>query len=326
MRVMRPLRRLAAMRRASVAVILGLLLTVAACATAAPQGHPAAATSRVHRQPAAPRSGPREAALTAAAQAAEAGAGGTVLPGAAPWQDAASSGRGPAYFHTLPPGAALPSGAQCARWVRARPIAENKGFNRRYNQTKGEPVGAGFLAGDEPQADQLIAPRINGDFTGTTAEILRWAACKWGIDQDIVFAQAAVESWWRQTTLGDWESNGCPPGHGPGVDGKPGLCPQSWGILQKRYPYEQSSWPGIANSTAMNADTAYAIWRSCYDGYETWLNTVEHVGTYQAGDEWGCVGRWFAGRWHTAPAQQYIQTVKKYLRERIWTQPDFQEL
>ncbi len=74
----------------------------------------------------------------------------------------------------------------------------------------------------------------------------------------------------------------------------------------------------------MNADTAYAIWRSCFDGYETWLNTVEHVGTYQAGDEWGCVGRWFAGRWHTALAQQYIRFVKKYLRERIWTQPDFQ--
>jgi autotransporter family porin len=140
-----------------------------------------------------------------------------------------------------------------------------------------------------------------------------------------VFAQAAVESWWRQTTLGDWESNGCPPGHGPGVDGKPGLCPQSWGILQNRYPYEKGSWPGIATSTAMNADTAYAIWRSCFDGYETWLNTVEHVGTYQAGHAWGCVGRWFAGRWHTAPAQQYIATVKKYLRERIWRQPDFQE-
>ena len=49
-----------------------------------------------------------------------------------------------------------------------------------------------------------LAPRINGDFTGTTEEILRWAACKWGIGQDIVFAQAAVESWWRQDNLGDW--------------------------------------------------------------------------------------------------------------------------
>ena len=306
---------------------LGLLLTVAACATAAPQGQAPAASQR-HRGTARGMPGARIDAL-AAAEPAAAGAGtGTAALTLTPARHRggpASSGPGPAYFRTLPPGAALPSGAQCARWVRARPIAENKGMNRAYNRATGEPVGPGFLAGDAPQADQLIAPRINGDFTGTTGEILRWAACKWGIDQDIVFAQAAVESWWRQTTLGDWESSGCPPGHGPGADGKPGQCPQSWGILQNRYPYEKGSWPGIATSTAMNADTAYAIWRSCFDGYETWLNTVEHVGTYQAGDAWGCVGRWFAGRWHTAPAQQYIAAVKKYLRERIWLQPDFQE-
>ena len=198
-------------------------------------------------------------------------------------------------------------------------------MNRRFNRVTGQHVGRNFLSGDEPKADRLLVPRINGDFTGTTAEILRWAACKWGINQNIVFAQAAVESWWRQTTRGDWETSGCPPGHGPGADGRPGLCPQSWGILQNRYPYESSSWPGIARSTAMNADTAYAIWRSCYDGYETWLNTVPHVGRYHAGDEWGCVGRWFAGRWHTAPAQAYIVRVKQYLRQRIWTKKYFQQ-
>ena len=228
-------------------------------------------------------------------------------------------------FGTLPPGAKLPSGAQCARWVLASPNPENRRDNTAFNHTTGQNVGPQFFpAGDSPQVGAL-ASRINGDFTGTTEEILRWAACKWGIDQDIVFAQAAVESWWRQTTKGDWEPNGCPPGHPPGKDGKPGLCPQSWGVLQNRYPFEKSSWPGIAKSTAMNADTAYAIWRSCFDGYETWLNTVTHVGKYRAGDEWGCVGRWFAGRWHTPPAQQYIRFVKKYLRERIWLQPDFQE-
>ncbi len=231
----------------------------------------------------------------------------------------------PAFFGTLPPGAKLPSGAQCARWVRARPIKENKGMNAPFNRRTGEHVAADFLASDSPQADKTLVPRINGDFTGTTAEILRWAACKWGINQNIVFAQAAVESWWRQTTKGDWETSGCPPGHGPGVDGRPGLCPQSWGILQNRYPYETSSWPGIERSTAMNADVAYAIWRSCYDGYETWLNTVTHVGTYRAGDVWGCIGRWYAGRWHTAPAEQYIAAVQRYLREHIWTTRDFQE-
>ena len=91
-----------------------------------------AATSRGHRRPAVPRGGPRETALTAAAQAAEAGAAGAALPGTAASQGAGTTGRAPAYFLTLPPGAALPSGAQCARWVRARPVAENKGVNRRY--------------------------------------------------------------------------------------------------------------------------------------------------------------------------------------------------
>ena len=145
---------------------------------------------------------------------------------------------GPTFFNTVTPGKKLPSGAQCATWVRSRPMKENKGVNRKYNHTRGQHIGKNFFSGDKPQANKLIAPRVNGNFTGTTAEILRWAACKWGINQNIVFAQAAVESWWRQTTKGDWETNGCPPGHGPGVDGMAGQCPQSWGILQNRYPFE----------------------------------------------------------------------------------------
>ncbi len=78
-------------------------------------------------------------------------------------------------------------------------------------------------------------------------------------------------------------------------------------------------------STAMNADTAYAIWRTCYDGYETWLNGQQRGATYHKGDAWGCVGRWFAGRWRTKPALQYIAFVRKYLNEKIWTTPDFQQ-
>jgi autotransporter family porin len=230
----------------------------------------------------------------------------------------------PIHFRTLPPGARLPSGTQCARLVRASPSPEVRRSNRVFNHTKGELVAAGFLAFDGPKAVRL-SRRINGDFTGTTQEILRWAACKWGIDQDMVFAQAAIESWWRQSTLGDWgtDASACPPGHGPGADGRPGQCPQSYGILQNRYPYEKLSWPGIGRSTAMNADTAYAIWRACYDGYETWLNTVPRGSRYHAGDSWGCFGRWFAGRWRTAPAIGYIKAVRKYMSERIWLTPNF---
>jgi len=46
----------------------------------------------------------------------------------------------------------------------------------------------------------------------------------------------------------------------------PGQFPESWGILRNRYSYEQSSWPGIGDSTAFNTDSAYGIWRACYEG------------------------------------------------------------
>ena len=230
------------------------------------------------------------------------------------------------YFHTLPPGARLPSDAHCARLVNASPQGENKHANTPYNHRRGRHVGAKFLAADG-SGGRKLARRIDGNFTGTTIDILRWAACKWGIDQDIVFAQAARESWWRQKQLGDWgtDASKCLAGHKLGQDGMPGECPQSYGILQNRYPYEPGGWPAIARSTAMNADAAYAIWRSCYNGYETWLNTVPRGSQYHKGDVWGCVGRWDAGRWRTAKALLYIRRVKNYLREKIWLAPDFQQ-
>jgi Intracellular proteinase inhibitor len=230
-----------------------------------------------------------------------------------------STGR---YFSTLPPGAKLPSDAECTAAVKRRP--ENKRMNASTNATRGnQQLPADFLNG---AATNLVS-RVSGNFTGTTDEILQWSACKWGLDEDMVRAQAVIESWWRQPTLGDWTSNpaACAPGHGLGVDGRAGQCPGSWGILQNRYEYERGAWPGIKTSTAFNADTAYMIWRACYEGYETWLNTVERGQQYAAGDAWGCMGRWFAGRWYTAQANEYIGRVKDTLAKRTWEQPDFQE-
>jgi hypothetical protein len=233
----------------------------------------------------------------------------------------------PTRFGTLPPGSALPSGAQCAAWVGASPYPENKGANRGANQTTGHAIGSAFFSGDDARANAVIGPRVDGQFTGTTGQILRWAACKWGVNEELVFAQAAIESWWQQGTLGDYgtDASRCAPGRGLGVDGKAGQCPESFGILQNRYPYEQSAWPGIANSTAMNADLGYAIFRVCFEGYETWLNTVERGQTYVAGDVWGCVGRWFSGRWHTQAGEDYVVRVKGYLDQKIWTTPNFQQ-
>jgi autotransporter family porin len=204
---------------------------------------------------------------------------------------------------------------------------EVKRANEPFNKATGQTVDRLFPSSDDPRANNSLGSRIDGDFTGTTNQILRWTACKWGIDEDLVAAQAAVESWWRQSNLGDWgqDPSQCPPDHGPGVDGMAGKCPESYGILQNRYALERAAWPGIERSTAMNADVAYAIWRACYEGYELWLNDVERNGRYSAGDAWGCVGRWFAGRWHTPAAEAYIAKVKDYEQRRVWEQADFKE-
>ena len=70
-------------------------------------------------------------------------------------------------------------------------------------------------------------------------------------------------------------------------------------------------------------DIAYAIWRNCFEGNETWLNTVERGRQYGAGDVLGCVGRWFAGRWYTQGANDYIASVQDYFNRRVWTTSDF---
>jgi hypothetical protein len=218
----------------------------------------------------------------------------------------------------------LPSQEQCAAWVRALPVsAEVKAVNHAANATAGAPI---------PGATGVQA-RITGAFTGTTEQILRWTACKWGVDEDIVKAQAAaqaqaaVESWWHMDNEGDWgtDATRCAPGHGLGADGRPGQCPESWGMLQIRYPYNTAAFPYAITSTAFNADYAYAQFRACFTGAWTWLNTVERTGTYAAGDAWGCLGVWFSGRWHNAGADGYITRVKGYLDQRIWTTPSFQQ-
>ena len=99
-------------------------------------------------------------------------------------------------------------------------------------------------------------------------------------------AQAQAESSWRQSMTGDWTTNGnyCAPGHGLGVDGRRGKCPESWGILQVRYRFFRTAFPDAVQSTAFNADTAYAVWRACYEGYEWWLSDYSARGhTYKAG-------------------------------------------
>jgi autotransporter family porin len=174
-----------------------------------------------------------------------------------------------------------------------------------------------------------LYPGVTGNYVGTTDEIIQWAACKWGIDEDIVRAQAAVESYWFQRTTGDFttDPSRCVPGHRTlGADGTPGKCPESIGLLQVRYPYQLSAFATNNDATvssAYNIDYAYGLWRNCVEGGDPWLNQFHPPKPYQAGDFWGCVGLWYSGRWFDSGAPYYINRVQSYLSERIWETPVF---
>ena len=211
-------------------------------------------------------------------------------------------------FPTIPVGTALPSGAQCASRVRS--AGERRPDNAAANATRGTRSNGRF-------------PRADGNFTGTTDEILQWVACKWGIDEDVVRAQVAIESWWHQSSRGDLTSDqsACHPELRTGG----GQCPESIGLMQVRYLYHLEAFQdsNAIRSSAYNVDYAYAVWRSCFEGKETWLNTVERGATYVAGDLEGCLGVWFTGRYRTPDALGYIGRVNDYLARRIWSTPGF---
>jgi hypothetical protein len=203
-----------------------------------------------------------------------------------------------AKAHTRPPGSKPLSDAAAARHVRHslwEPRPDNAGENRRM-------LARRQLRFFRAHSDMTYKTRVTGHFRGTTDEIIQWAAYKHGISEDLLRAVAVQESWWHMSTNGD---NG-----------------DSFGLFQIRRPFH--CCPSFArDSTAFNADYYGAILRAYYDGKETWLNTVERGRDYKAGDLWGSVGAWFAGRWHTPAAEDYIKAVKAHLKARTWRTRDF---
>ncbi|WP_201368916.1 hypothetical protein [Ktedonobacter robiniae] len=211
----------------------------------------------------------------------------------------------------LPPGSALPGEAECAARVQRsswEPRPQNADANHRV-------PAASQLTQLDPKQNKYTH-QITGNFTGTTDEILQWVACKWGIDPDIVRAQAVVESYWVQSTKGGATTNQsvCPPGT---WDGK--ACYQYWGLLQLTYQYWKSAWPMMRDDTAFGAEYVYGLIRTCYDGQASYTN-VPTAGypPYHAGDIWGCMGAWYSGQWYPANAFDYISSVKKHYTNKTW--------
>lgn len=172
-------------------------------------------------------------------------------------------------------------------------VHEIRPENNEANRTPGrstDPTRFNMYESFRPYYD-----KINGDYVGTTEQILAWAAKKWGFDHlgypDLAKAMAVAESWWRQGHIG---ANG------------------ELGILQVHPKYwpdaEPAGW-----STAYAADYSMAVVRHYYDG-NSWLgeNTKGHIRNSVAAWECGCGSNGNGS---------YTTIVFEYYESKPWLRP-----
>ncbi len=227
---------------------------------------------------------------------------------AAKAHEASGPPRASGYFETLPPDAPLPTGAQCAARIH-RSTWEPRPQNDTANHTVvPQPVKLPNNPAFDAIWQEKYKPRINGDFVGTTDEIIQWASCKWGISDNLTRARAVQESSWAQSKVSDFEprANGhCAPGWSTAA-----VCPTSFGLLQSKWYYRPGVYPDTKLSTAFNVDSVLAETRGCLDGL-AWFGPISK------GNVWGCVGLWFSGAWDQNDAS-YIASVRSYLAAEPW--------
>lgn len=231
-------------------------------------------------------------------------------------------------FTTLPPGSALPTESECASRVR-RSAWEPRPANTQANNRVPTNLNLPNWVSIDSRANTQFKPRITGNFTGTTDEIIQWAACKWGFDEDIVRATAVNESWWRQHSPGDFRSTqvemdkciaqGIPLVTVNGTQG----CYESFGLLQIKGTVHHNTYPESKDYTAFNVDYVMALKRTCFEGWITWLE--QRTPAYTAGDEWGCVGQHYSGGWYDEGANAYILRIRNHLQNRTWEKSTFPE-
>ena len=250
----------------------------------------------------------------------------------------------PLHFKTLPLGAKLPGGAQCAGWIA--PTPETQPENQIANHTRPSPTQLAFMRANGYHFAKLDGDyeyeRVDGDYVGSTDMILRWAACKYGLDEDVMRGQAWQESFWKQATHGDLRRDLKLCNGGPinlwGFAGCNNCCWQSWSLMQtKVVPYEWMTWPAIRTSTAFAADYRAADQRSCmegryrsyfadrppHDGHVYWVDVLAARAAPEDPERLdvvmrGCIGLHYSGSWYDAASREYIGDVWHWIARQPW--------
>ncbi|HLW94971.1 MAG TPA: hypothetical protein VKS25_06320 [Solirubrobacteraceae bacterium] len=171
---------------------------------------------------------------------------------------------------------------------------------------------------------------VTGHYTGTTDQIIQWAAWKWGIPADWLRAEYVQESRWNMSQLGD-EASVTPTEYQeyPAASRVPGTDQvyQSMGISQIKWTPDGSVGAGTEplrwQSTAFNVDYQAAQIRFYFDNPDS-LRSAWGDSTYAPGNAWDSLGGWFSPYpWLNAGQLAYVVEVQAHLAARSWAQPGF---
>jgi hypothetical protein len=232
-----------------------------------------------------------------------------------------------------PPGTPPLSDALAAACVVHQP--ETRPGNVQYNDYV--PTDAQLqafhsaLRDDGQLADAVVTERKDvsgrpGLTNPSTDDLIQWVAHKWGIPEDWIRAQMTVESWWKQSVLGDratvsssWYSLYPPQAQVAGTSD----VFESMGISQVKWRPDGSDGPGTEplrwQSTAFALDLVAARIRWFYNGECSWC-----APNYSAGQAWNSIGGWYEPNpWGNSGQASYIAKVQNDLAGRVWAQPGF---
>jgi hypothetical protein len=228
-----------------------------------------------------------------------------------------------------PVGSASLSDTQAAARITAaaeiRP--ENESYNRYWPSDAQLAAfhSARYQAGPNAGVlgDDVIPQRrfVTGRFTGTTDEILQWAAHKWGIPEDILRAVAHQESTWRQSATGDRKTVTDASAYPAHSRISATEVYESLGLMQIKWRPDGSMHPGTEplrwKSTAFNADYYGAMIRFFYDGTaSSWYSKSPSYGPGQA---WESIGAWYQPTpWLNAGQLAYIDKVRAKHDTQTW--------
>jgi chitodextrinase len=171
---------------------------------------------------------------------------------------------------------------------------------------------------------------VTGHYTGTTDEIIQWAAWKWGIPADWLRAEYVQESRWNMSQLGDIATvtpavyaEYPPQARIPNSD----EVYTSMGITQIKWAPDGSVGAGTEplrwESTAFNVDYQAATLRFYYDNPDG-LRSAWGDSTYAPGNAWDSLGGWYEPYpWLNSGQLNYISEVQQQLASRDWAQPGF---